>query len=79
MNELFLRQLSIVEKTKDSQDYKILCGIILSIVRANPKNQIIKAIDYLIRKRLKQDQGLMFAFNADGQKVLLLHKFHEVI
>lgn len=79
MSELFLRQLEICQRTKDLNDYLVLCQIILSIIRNTPEQGLIKAIDYLIRKKLKQEQGLMFAYNSDNKRVLILPKFQEVI
>lgn len=77
MTDIFLRQLDIFKRTKDKADYLVLCNLILEILRSKPETSIIKAIDYLIKKAIKQ--GLLIAYNSDNKRVLVLPDFQGVI
>jgi hypothetical protein len=77
MTDIFLRQLDIFKKTNDKADYLVLCNLILEILRSQPETSVIKAIDYLIKKVVKQ--GLLVAYNSDDKRVLVLPDFQAVI
>lgn len=77
MTGIFLKQLDIFKRTKDKADYLVLCNLILEILRMQPEQSVIKAIDYLMKRVIKQ--GLLIAYNSDNKRVLVLPDFQGVI
>lgn len=78
MSNRFLQVLN--KYNKKESNYQDLCTEVVNHVREFPNDtRELKAMDYLIRKITKSDQGIVIGDNVKGQMVLIMPEFSQVI